>query len=187
MSTATTIAIIAPNVVAATAIIVGWLQHDKSLGMQRKLADLDNVRSVLDDAAVALHNVTYALDSARSALGQWGRKFFDSDEGTIAYEQLKSFGQDVDVLVPRLAVRLGREHEAVIAFEAAVEDALDIFRALGLVRLEPEPDPGHATALVRDFIDKSRARITERREQFDGHREMFMDAAQRAAGAKLSS
>jgi len=71
VDTGTVIAIVVPNLVAATAIVVGWRQQVRALEAERKLTDLSNVRTVLDDAAVALHTASYALDDARSHLAQY--------------------------------------------------------------------------------------------------------------------
>ena len=69
-----------PNLVDATAIVVGWRQQVRALEAERKLSDLSDVRTVLDDAALALHNAAYPLDDARSNLTQYGRGFFSDQE-----------------------------------------------------------------------------------------------------------
>lgn len=61
MDAGTVIAIAVPNVVTATAIVVGWKQNGRVLRQSRRLSDLENVRTVLDEAAVALHRTAYAL------------------------------------------------------------------------------------------------------------------------------
>jgi hypothetical protein len=62
-----TIAVIASSVVALAAIVVGWLDHGANRKQARELADLDNVRDVLDSAAELLHRTVYALDGIRLA------------------------------------------------------------------------------------------------------------------------
>jgi hypothetical protein len=71
VETATAIAVSAPNAVAATVVLAGWLELATVLEAQRRwpnagfdhrrrLADLDHVRMVID-----LHRVAYPLDSVR--------------------------------------------------------------------------------------------------------------------------
>jgi len=97
MDAATAIAIAAPNAVAATAIVLGWLQHRGRLDQDRRLIDLDNVRDVLDEAALALHRVAYVLDDVRSYLLQYGgASFFKTDDGTMTYKKLGASGGSGD-------------------------------------------------------------------------------------------
>jgi hypothetical protein len=196
---ATAIAIAAPNAVAATAIIVGWLQHGKALETQRELADagfdnqrnladLDNVRIALDDAAVTLNRVAYALDSVRLNLTQFGAGFLEEAQGAATYDELKVAGQDLDVLTERLAVRFGRDHEIVVAFTAASEATLEVFRSVDRLKLAPAKDGDERAQRYRfDLGNTARDEVTAHRATFDSCREEFMDAAQRAAGAQLPS
>ena len=70
------IAVIASNLVAGLAVYFGARQHRDRLKLDRRLHDLDNVRGVLDEAAVELHRVAYALDDVRSYLGRYGGTTF---------------------------------------------------------------------------------------------------------------
>jgi outer membrane murein-binding lipoprotein Lpp len=83
-------------------------------------------------------------------------------------------------------VRLGRDDEVVVAFKAADEAVLGIWRAAGRLRLEPEPDrSSSAAAQVRTLNDENRAEIDSHRTEFDAARERFVAAAHTAAGARL--
>jgi hypothetical protein len=112
-----TVAIIVPGVVAVAAIAATWHQHLRGLGHERQLVDLDNVRDILDEAAVALHVAAYALDNVRGYLDQYGGvRFFKTDDGSDTYKLLGSHGKELDALVERLSVRLGRDCDVVVAF-----------------------------------------------------------------------
>jgi hypothetical protein len=182
-----TVAIIVPGVVAVAAILATWHQHLRGRTHERELADLANVRDVLDEAAVALHRVAYVLDDVRSYLTQYGGvSFFKTDNGTTTYELLGSQGRDLDALVERLSVRFGAEHDVVTAFSEADGAVLRIWRAAGLLRQEPESD-GHAGAArqIRALNNEKEQAIRVEREEFDGARKRFVAAAHDAAGSRL--
>lgn len=127
-----TVAIIVPGIVALAAIAATWHQHRRMIGHQRELADLTNVRDVLDEAATELHNTAYLLDDVRSYLVQHnGVSFFKTEQGTTTYQALGDRGRDLDALVERLSVRLGPQQSAVVAFRAADAAVLEIWRAAG--------------------------------------------------------
>jgi len=180
------VAVIASSTVAVAAIGAGWLQHRGSLKHQRKLADLGNVRDVLDDAAALLHRVAYVLDDVRLALTQYEGGFFRAESRVETYRKLERCGQECDALRERLAVRLGRRHEAVKTFAEADEAVLTIYRALGVIKLEvdPPPDPS-AAKQVATIVNAKRDEITEQGVVFDERRVDFMAAAHGTAGAEL--
>jgi len=61
------ISAIASGTVAIAAIGAGEIRHRSSLRHARELADDESVHGVLDEAAVALHQVEYALNEIRAA------------------------------------------------------------------------------------------------------------------------
>lgn len=186
VDTGTVIAIVVPNLVAATAIVVGWRQQVRALEAERKLSDLSNVRTVLDDAAVALHTAAYALDEARSNLVPYGRGFFNDEEREKPYHALSQAGRELDVLLDeRLSIRFGRDHDVTRAFRGADEALLAIYRKLALVKLEPNAETEDARHQLRSFLGEVRRETVELRETFDAERRSFTDAAQRRAGAQL--
>jgi len=122
----------------------------------------------------------------RSQVTQHSPDFFKSETGTETYIELGRRGKELDALIERLRVRFGRDHEIVATFREADEAVLDIYRAAGLARLEPEADESPASAhFVQKFHDEIRERLTTQRERFDEAREAFIDAAQRAGGTQL--
>jgi hypothetical protein len=186
--TTETIAIIVSGTVALAAIVATWHQHVRSLGHERTLADLANVRDILDEAAVALHETAYLLDDLLSYLTQHGGvSFFKTEDGTAIYKALGGRGRELDALLERLSVRLGSDHHVVSAFNAADAATLGIWRAAGLLRDEPEADGNPAAAnQIRKLNDQKRGEIEAFREQFDTARKAFVSAAHTAAGSRLS-
>jgi hypothetical protein len=198
VDTATAIAIAVPGV-SALAILAGYRQVLAGITVQRELAaagvkaerqlaDLAAVRAVLDDAAVALHLVSYTLDSVRLRLTTHGPAGFfdDGGDGSKLFEKLRDQGAEVDALVARLAIRFGEEHEVAKTYAGATEAVLDIFRALELISFE-EPDHGdpYAREQIAKMGDEQRERITEQRAIFDDQRPAFVKAAVRRSGARL--
>jgi hypothetical protein len=181
------IAAISSGAVAVAAIVAGELRHRRSLGQARELADLDSVRGVLDEAAAALHEAEYALDDVRTTLMAYGLGFFEDEEREKPYRALRRDGKNLDRLLERMRIRLGRGHEAVAAFNAANVAVLEAFRVLKLVKLEGRPTRGDEAAerSVASFLVEQREKLDSERNGFDARRIEFIDAAQRAAGAKL--
>jgi hypothetical protein len=58
--------------VAALAIVATTLQQARAIKAGRQLHDLESVRTVLDDAAIALHETLVALDNSRAMLTKLG-------------------------------------------------------------------------------------------------------------------
>jgi hypothetical protein len=177
---------LAANGVAICAIGAGWWQNRDSLGNQRRLADLAHVRGLLDDAAIALHGAAYILDEVRSQVTQHTPAFFKSEKGTEVFVDLGRCGRDLDALLERLRVRLGSEHQAVLCFTRAAGALLDIYRACGLARHEPDPNGSPAAAHAIDkFHAETRERLLNQRERFDEARVAFIAAAHAIAGVQL--
>jgi hypothetical protein len=173
--------------VAITAVLAGWFQHRRAVRHDRQLADLENVRMILDEAAVALHRAAYSLDDIRAFLTQYGGvSFFKTDDGTTLYKKLGEHGETLDILLERLSIRLGRKHDVVAEFKDANSAVLEIWRACGRLRNEPDTagDPS-ASRQIRDMNAGHRANIDGYRELFDVARERFIDAAHEAAGSRL--
>jgi hypothetical protein len=138
MDAGTVIAIVVPNIVAAIAIVLGWRQQGRGLRHGRHLADLENLRMVLDGAATALHTTAYALDRVRLRLTQHAQGF-----STATRERSDSVGragEGLDALVERLTAyiedvlasqaRLGyRTVASEEAYQRAVEGAVAPLRS----------------------------------------------------------
>jgi hypothetical protein len=177
VDTGTVIAIVVPNLVAATAIIIGWRQQVRALEAERKLSDLSTVRTLLDDAGVAVHTAASALDAARANVVEDGRKFND-EAREKPYNALSQAGRELDVLLDeRLSIRFGRDHDLPGAFRGVDEALLAIYRKLALVKLGPNAEAEGAGQQLRSFLEEVRRETVELRETFDAERRSLMDAA----------
>jgi hypothetical protein len=186
VNTAITIAaIVIPALVAGAAIVFGWLQHRGRAEQDRGLVDLENVRTVLDEAAIALHQVAYVLDDVRSFLAQHGGvSVRQTDEGNEAFTKLGRLGKDLDVLVERLAIRFDDNTEIVRSFKVADATVLSVYRALALLRPESPSDGSPVSAeQARRLNDEKRAEIDRDIGVFEVARSMA--AAHQTAGARI--
>lgn len=141
------------------------------------------MRSVLDEAAAALHEAEYALNDSRSSLAEFGRAFAQRGTG---YARLAESGRELDQLLERLKIRLGPGHAAVLAFEAADQAVLEIHRTLGQIKDEGEADLGaDRKRETKQRYDECRDRVAAERETFNAMRAEFIVTAQAAAGVQL--
>jgi hypothetical protein len=79
----------------------------------RGLADLDDLRALLDEAAVAIHVGAEAVHSLRISFSQHGNSVPDEDRETVA-----EAGRVIVSLLSRLQVRLGLTDPIVRHFDA---------------------------------------------------------------------
>jgi hypothetical protein len=183
-----TVAAISSGAVALATIGAGLVTHRGTLRHSRTLTDLESVRGVLDDAAVALHELEFAFDEVLNGLTSLGVTFFEDEQAIEVYDNLALSCKEAHRHRERLGIRLGRVHEAVVAFGAASEAAGAPYSILWRLRREGGPA---ANERSRRFFEKSfadgREQIDGQREIFDAKREQFIDAAQKLAGAKLST
>ena len=84
----------------------------------------------------------------------------------------------MDALAEELAVTLGREHEAVVAFGNARAAVSDIVETVGLLK-DPQR---HQVADLQKFVGQTIARVQDQRERFDASRDQFMAAARDVPG-----
>ena len=133
-------------------------------------------RIVVGECAIALHWAARALDSLRARLTQHRGGFFATEQHAKPYDDLEQVGPEMDALAEQLAVTLGRDHEAVVAFANARTAVSDIVATVGLLK-EPQR---HELAHLQKFVDQTIARVQEQRERFDASRDQFMAAARGA-------
>jgi hypothetical protein len=142
------------------------------LAHEREMADLQHVRNLLDDAAVALHDADYArydIEAARMSHGA-GLAEKARDEITRA----RDVGKDLDRLGERLAIRLGPDDNAVTYFRAAAQALLAVFRLANTPERFVELDP------LKHHHDFEAANTN-----FNGARAAFLAAAAKRAGVTL--
>jgi hypothetical protein len=180
------IAAISSGAVALATIAASLVRQRSTLRHARQLSDLQSMRTILDEAAAALHEVEYVLNALRSYLARFGRAFARAEERAKVYAQLATRGRELDRLLERLKIMLGPEHPAVAAFEDADQAVLEIHRALEQISGEPETHsiPGRDREADERY-DERRDKIAAERETFDRMRAEFIATAQRAAGVHL--
>ncbi len=180
------IAAISSGAVALATIAAGLLRQRSTLRHARQLSDLQSMRTILDEAAAALHEVEYVLNALRSFLARFGRAFAQAEERAETYARLAASGRELDRLLERLKIRLGPEHAAFAAFAAADQAVLEIHRTLGQISRERETHstPGRERE-ANEHYDERRDRVAAERETFDEMRAEFIVTAQRAAGVHL--
>jgi len=164
-------------VLGLAGLAFGWRERTIALEHERTLADLQAVRSVIEEGAIHLHRVAYALDRARGSIHNGAPEH---------YLQLQAYGQTYDELCERMKVRMRPEHDVTRHFVAANESALDIYRALGMIQQEAPAEDRDVRADRAKFIDQQRARFNASFGAFKEHRENFVSAAADAAGARLA-
>jgi hypothetical protein len=104
-------------------------RQDARLAHERRLADLADLRALLDEAAVALHRADYARADMKVAVMQYGREL--DVHAPNAREILHERGRALDALAARLAIRLAFNDRVVREFEGANEALLTMVRRAG--------------------------------------------------------
>ena len=159
-----------PSVIAIVAIVVGQRQqaatltHERDqqrerLEYERQLADLDEIRTLLDECA----RTVYAASSAIRDIFIRGRE----DQSVAAL--LEQHVQAVLEVQQRLTIRFGVEDELVDALEVCI-DALLLF---------------YGEARVEGPMNAERSRADQSR--FGEGRDKFLREASRRAGTRLPS
>jgi hypothetical protein len=141
------------------------LRHD------RELADLADLRALLDKAATALHRADYARADVRQGVTMHGRKI--KEDRPEAVPTLNECGQELDAMAARLAIRLGADDDVAKAFRDADEALLAISRELAW--LEDE---------TPESWKRARERIVATSDAFEEHVKQFHRAAVTRAGAR---
>jgi hypothetical protein len=177
------IADLGASLVGIGGLTFGWAQSRQRLAQDRTLVDLAAVRCVLEDGAVHLHRVAYALDLVKLDL---------RSNAESVYAKLTELGERYDELVERMKIRLGAEHEVTRKFMGANAALLDAYRAIGRAAnlhipiIEADaPDSGPRQAM--QLLEQEQAIVTASRERFDTHRTEYIDAAVRTAAVRLPS
>lgn len=171
MDAGTVIAILVPNTVTALALWLTWQAGQQRLIHGRELADLEAVRTVLDQCAIEVRKFLQTI-SPLTAPG-----FADRDvEKTEVEEAIAKFyrhGEALDEMADRLRIRFGSGHRVVLTVERMLWAGLEARIATDEVeRGEKRPEE------VYDKLIDALSRTTN-----NGHE--FFECAQRVAGARL--
>lgn len=187
MDWSTVIPVVIANLVAVCVATLAWLQnrraleesrrqHQASLEQARALRDLDAVRTLLDEAALKLHEIS----SPGFALG-FSPYAADADFA-VAIQELRAAKEGADALLVRLQIRFGAKHEIVDAFGEAESQMYELlWNAEAVLRGAIKPDASEGSLGAEEKTNLKKAW-----EGFDSQRGLFLDAAQRWAGARLS-
>ncbi len=133
------ISLIVSGISAVAAIGTGVITYrlaTRRFDHERRLADLDAVRLVLDDAAGAMQR-------AHSEMAQINRLIAQLVDGAwktpSLRDEVRAFDrvlQLLDEAAARLRIRFGSEHEIVTLYEAAVSNALEFVYRVAQVEQE---------------------------------------------------
>jgi DNA repair exonuclease SbcCD ATPase subunit len=109
------------------------LQHDRErqdaqLAHNRTLADLADLRALLDEAAVALHHADYARADVRQGITMYGVNI--EEHRPEAVPALNQRERELDAMSVRLGIRLGPDDPVAHAFRDADEALAALCRAM---------------------------------------------------------
>jgi hypothetical protein len=171
-------------IVAVITAVTTDRRQARQVAHERELADLDDLRGVLDKAATWLHRTSYVLDDF---YGKVHLSYVQSEDGQRMTARLRKCGRELDALYERLSVRLGREHPVTRTFKNADDAVLHTWRAILMLALEQTPDGDpYAARQVREHERERRDDVERSRQTFKTAWERFVEAAEVAAGARLS-
>ena len=172
----------ATSTAVAVPIINGFFAaqaDERRCGNERRQKDLDERRALLDDCA---HALTDYVEATRSLTG----RFAFSDPRTSEARTFASYEQAIDASIlakqcayalnRRLVIRLGRDHEVVVAYGAVLrpldEATADI--ALRISHREHGRPDGREEIMVRMSADEA---------VWSGANEQYLDAATGLVGS----
>ncbi|WP_028065131.1 hypothetical protein [Solirubrobacter soli] len=139
------------------------------LAHERAMTDLELLRALLDEAAVNLHEVDHTLTSLVVLRSRRGAA--TGDEPAPEIVRSLTLTKDLDRLKERLAVRLGRNHDAVKALNAAQYSLLQTMQAV-------DRAPNSAQEELEEALSNAGARFLDARAE-------FLDAASNTAGVQI--
>ncbi|HYJ21091.1 MAG TPA: hypothetical protein VEW07_03600 [Solirubrobacterales bacterium] len=187
VSAGNVVAVIAAGA-AIVAVVVGWIQTNKTLTQNRELADLDAVRSVLDEAVVQLLDTSTQITRIQNLKER-------PDSLMPAWEAADLAGKRISVELERLKVRFGVGHPIVKSFAGTVAACSEVTRAtnkmiewkeMGLDLRNKEERAARSAELAvwrKEGIEV----IEQEAERFETERRRFLGAAHALTGAKLKA
>ena len=165
MSTTTDVILAAgPTVVALAAIGAGIWQQRRGLKHSRELTDLSAVRSVLDEAALALQRIE--LPSGELLDRESREEVFEASD-------------ELEPIRARLTVRFGRSHALVRDFADTMEALGDWSRAATVLAVLQNSDRPENVSYAADQA------LIEAASMYRSATTAFLDAAAETAGARL--
>jgi hypothetical protein len=155
-------------VVAVITAMTTNRRQREALRHGRELADLDDLRALLDEAAVAMRRSRDKFDNLVKRFEEHGK-----DMPEAPREELAEAGRTMLALDARLIVRLGEKGPVTLPFETACDEMLDTWHGVSHIELE-----GISAEEVADTV----ADIKQSKEAFDEAWEAFAVAAVARAG-----
>jgi len=146
----------------------GQLAHD------RELADLDDLRGVLDDAALTLNRASRAHRLVGACVL---REPMDREALSESEREIRAAREPCDALLARLWVRLGQEDPVTEAFAHATGALHEIEASTIFVRNAPDAER-------REWVRREHFGQADR--EFREGVDAFLDAAVRRAGTSAS-
>lgn len=159
----TAFTVVAAIVVAVITAVTTNRRQREALRHDRELADLADLRALLDEAAVAMRRSRDKFDNLVKRFEELGKDLSD-----VSREELAEAGRTMLALDARLIVRLGEEGPVTLPFETACTEMLDTWHGVVDVELEG--------ASEEEIADK----VAERKRSkaaFDEAWEAFVKAA----------
>jgi hypothetical protein len=143
-----------------------------ALAHDRSLADVHDLRTLLNEAAVLLHEASYAGMDARSAFTSHGKSVHEKAPDKV--HAVVAAGRDLDQMAARLSVRLGQHDRLAQTFDAANRWLLTFLRSLGQVVFD---EPGMTAERARS--------LAEALAGFEGYRDYWRQVAADRVGAVM--
>jgi hypothetical protein len=147
-----------------------------ALAHARELADLSDVRAVLDAASGDLYQASYVRREVQDAFLSHGLHVVDRANDSMV--KFAGALRELDALHARLVVRLGRDHGATKAFVAATDELRALAVALSMAHGDDTPLPERGPL---------RTQIRAAGKDLDEHRRLFEDVATAVAGSRLTA
>jgi hypothetical protein len=158
-----------PSVVAVAALGFAAWQQTRGFRHEREIADLADVRSVIDDATVALHEADFVAYEAKEELTTGASA---EPDVSVLEARLRAMAEALSNPHERLAVRLGIEHPVTEAFNSARAAMWNLWRAVHAIRAD----------FVRGQLDD---KLLAEYNSLSDSREDFIRLAVRTTGARL--
>jgi hypothetical protein len=165
----TAFTVVGAVVVAVITAITTNRRQREALRHDRELADLNDLRSLLDEAAVAFRRSRDKFDNLVKRFEEHGKEVPDK-----CRKELAKVGRTMLALEARLIVRLGEEGPVTRPFGDACQEMLNAWHGVSDLELEDASDEEIAEKLVD---------VKRSKKVFDEAWEEFAAAAQNRAGA----
>jgi hypothetical protein len=140
------------------------------------MADLAEVRRILDDAAIALHEANVARGDVWNAQRTEGRQLLERAPTVVV--RLREAGTALLGLNERLTLRFGGKHEVVQQFRAAEGMLRELYRAVNTP--ERSMEKYYLRGSWEEAVDEYSVRTID-------HHNDFVSAAAKTVGARLPS